>query len=178
MGWLEFPEFNAIAQYADLKSFSKEQFISRCKKLYIILLGENLREKPLRRVVNMLGFPVPETEKFKSTKLLELIIAYLRIAEGSGLHPIRNKETLVERVLENKFFNTLLEFSAVNSIRQLDAHKTNDSKTKLHKALTDLGIQPNVISNNYADIIWQVYDSIYGMLMNLNMPLSNFYNLK
>src|SRR5690606_34044786 len=48
-GWSEFTEFNAIAQHVDLKSFSKEQFISRCKKLYI-LLGENLQEKSLRRI--------------------------------------------------------------------------------------------------------------------------------
>lgn len=176
-GWSEFPEFNAIAQYVDLKSFSKEQFISRCKKLYI-LLGENLKEKPLRRIVDILGFPVSETEKFKSIKLLELIVAYLRIAEDSGLHPIRNKETLVERVLENKNFNALLELSAVNSIRQLDAHKANDSKARLHRALMDLGVQPNAISNNYADAMWQVYDSIDEMFVNLNMFLLNTYNFK
>lgn len=176
-GWSEFSEFNAIAQHVDLKSFSKEQFISRCKKLYI-LLGENLKEKPLRRIVDMLGFPISETEKFRSIKLLELIIAYLKTAEESGLSPLSNKETLVERVLESKKCNALVELSAVNSIRQLDAHKTNDSKTRLHKALTDLGINPNVISNNYADATWQVYHSIDEMFVNLNMFLSNAYNLK
>ena len=176
-GWSEFPEFNAIAQYVDLKSFSKEQFISRCKKLYI-LLGENLKEKPLRKIVDMLGFPVSETEKFKSIKLLELIIAYLKITEESGLHPVHNKETLVERVLENKNFNALLELSAVNSIRQLDAHKANDSKARLHRALMGLGVQPNTISNNYADAIWRVYDSIDEMFIDLNMFLLNTYNFK
>ncbi|MGI9583368.1 hypothetical protein ACR1PO_19390 [Chryseobacterium sp. RRHN12] len=176
-GWSEFPEFNAIAQHVDLKSFSKEQFISRCKKLYI-LLGEHLQEKTLRKIVNMLEFPISITKEFRSIKLLELIIVYLKTADESGLHPVNNKETIVERVLEIKNFNALLEFSAVNSIRQLDAHKTNDSKTRLHKALTDLGIQPNSISNNYADAIWQVYDSIDNMFVDLNIFLSNAYNLK
>ncbi|WP_443945756.1 hypothetical protein ACJVDH_01165 [Pedobacter sp. AW1-32] len=176
-GWSEFPEFNAIAQHVDLKSFSKEQFISRCKKLYI-LLGENLKEKPLRRIVDMLGFPVSETEKLRSIKLLELIIAYLKMTDESGLHPLDNKETIVERVLEIKKFNVLVELSSVNSIRQLDAHKTNDSKTRLHKALADLGIQPNAISNNYADAIWQVYDCVDEMFVDLNMFLSSAYNLK
>lgn len=176
-GWSEFHEFNAIAQHVDLKSFSKEQFISRCKKLHI-LLGENLKEKSLRGLVNMLGFPISMTKEFKSIKLLELIIAYLKIADESGLNPVHNKETLVERVLENKNFNALLELSAVNSIRQLDAHKTNDTKTRLHKALNDLNIQPNAISNNYSDAIWQVYDSIDEMFVDLNMFLSSAYNLK
>lgn len=176
-GWSDFPEFNAIAKHVDLKSFSKEQFISRCKKLYI-LLGENLKEKPLRRMVGILGFPISETEKFRSIKLLELIIVYLKVADESGLHPINNKAILVERVLESRKFNVLVELSSVNSIRQLDAHKTNDSKTRLDMALIDLGIQPNAISNNYSDAIWQVYDSIDDMFMNLNMFLSNAYNLK
>lgn len=176
-GWSEFPEFNAIAQHVDLKSFYKEQFISRCKKLYIFL-GENLQEKPLRKIVNMLEFPVSITKEFRSIKLLELIIAYLKIADESGLHPVNNKQTIVERVLENKNFNTLLKLSAVNNIRQLDAHKTNDSKARLYKSLTDLGIQPNSISNNYADAIWQVYDRIDNMFVDLNIFLSNAYNLK
>ena len=176
-GWSEFPEFNAIAQHIDLKSFSKEQFISRCKKLYI-LLGEHLHEKPLRKIVNMLEFPVSITKEFRSIKLLELILAYLKISDESGLHPADNKETLVERVLEIRKFNELIELSAVNSIRQLDAHKTSDSKARLHKALIDLGIQPNSISNNYADAIWEVYDSIDKMFLDLNIFLSNVYNLK
>lgn len=176
-GWSEFSEFKAIAQHVDLKSFSKEQFISRCKKLYI-LLGENLQEKPLRRIVNMLEFPISITKEFRSIKLLKLIIAYLKIADESGLHPLNNKETLVERVLENKNFNVLIGLSAVNNIRQLDAHKTNDSKTKLHKALVDLRIQPSAISDNYMYAIWQVYGSIDEMFVDLNMFLLNSYNFK
>ncbi|WP_433901029.1 hypothetical protein [Sphingobacterium puteale] len=175
-GWSEFPEFNTIAQHVDLKSFSKEQFISRCKKLYI-LLGENLQEKSLRKIVNMLEFPVSITKEFRSIKLLELIIAYLKISGESGLHPVDNKEAIVERVLEIKKYNVLIELSAINSIRQLDAHKANDSKTRFHKALNDLEIQPNAISNNYSDAIWQVYDAIDEMFVDLNISLSNAYDL-
>ncbi|MFC3160239.1 hypothetical protein ACFOEQ_18755 [Chryseobacterium arachidis] len=172
-GWSGFSEFNAIAQHVDLKYFSKEQFISRCKKLYIIL-GENLKEKPLRKIVDMLGFPASDTEKLRSIKLLELIIAYIIVADESGLHPLTNKEIIVGRVLENKNFNPLLKLSAMNSIRQLDAHKTNDSKARLNKALTDLGVQPNSISNNYANTCWQIYDSLDEMFVRLNVLFSNY----
>jgi hypothetical protein len=173
-GWSEFPEFNAIAQHVDLKSFSKEQFISRCKKLYI-LLGENLKEKPLRKIVDTLGFPISETEKLRSIRLLELILSYLKIMDESGLHPINNKSTLLERILESKNKNIFSKLSAINSIRQLDAHKTNDSKTKLQKALIDLNVEPNAISNNYSDAIWQVYNSIDEMFSDINTLLSNIY---
>ncbi|SMO63117.1 hypothetical protein SAMN06265171_103397 [Chryseobacterium rhizoplanae] len=171
-GWSGFSEFNAIAQHVDLKYFSKEQFISRCKKLYIIL-GENLKEKPLRKIVDMLGFPASDTEKLRSIKLLELIIAYIKVTEESGLDPLVNKDIIVKRVLENKSFNALLELSAVNSIRQLDAHKANDSKARLHKAMIDLGVEPNSISNNYSDACWQAYDSLDKMFLRLNVLFSN-----
>lgn len=75
--------------------------------------------------------------------------------------------------MESKNYTALVGLSAVNTIRQLDAHKANDSKTRLHKALTDLGIQPNAISNNYADATWQVYDSIEDMFKNGNVFLSS-----
>lgn len=166
-GWTEFPEFKTVAQYVDLNSLSKDQFLARGKNLYI-LFGENLKEKPLRNIVNMLGFPASATQNLRSIKLLELIILYLQTAEESGLHPYHNKQILVDRALENKNISSLVELSALNTIRQLDAHKSNDSKAKLYKALNDFGIQPNAISNNYADACWQMYDSIDEMFMNLN----------
>ncbi len=169
-GWMEFPEFNAVAQYLDLKSFSKEQYVARCKKLYI-LIAENLKEKPLRKIVNMLGFPVSETKEFRSLKLLELIIAYQKIANDSGLDPFQNKETIVERVLENKKLNSLLELFALNTVRQLDAHKATDLKPKLNKALKELGIQPNSISNNYASACEQTFDSLINMFGRINKLL-------
>lgn len=169
-GWMEFPEFNTVAQHLNLKSFSKEQYVFRCKKLYI-LICENLKEKPLRKIVDMLGFPVLETKEFRSLKLLELIIAYQKIANESGLDPFQNKETIVERVLENKKMNSLLELFALNTIRQLDAHKSNDSKSKLDKALKELGVQPNSISNNYASACEQTYDSLISMFYKINQLL-------
>jgi hypothetical protein len=171
-GWMEFPEFNAVAQHLDIKSFSKEQYVSRCKKLYI-LIGENLQEKPLRKMVNTLGFPISETKELRSIKLLELIVAYVKIASDSGLDPVQTKETLVERVLEVKILNSLLELSALNAIRQLDAHKSKDSKPKLHKALNELGIQPNSISNNYASACEQTFNSLTNMFCKLNDLLKN-----
>lgn len=175
-GWSEFHEFKDIAQHVDLKSFSKEKFISRCKKLYI-LLGENLKVKSLRRIVDTLGFPTSETEELRSIKLLEIIISYLKTVLNSGLDPVHNKEAIVKRVLESANFSSLCKLSALNGIRQLDAHKTNNPKTNLHRALIDLGIQPNSISNNYADACWHIYDSINNMFIELNTLLLNVCNL-
>lgn len=82
-GWAEFPEYKLISRHVPSKSFPKEQFILRCKNLYE-LLGENFQEKNLRKAINHLGFPQEETVSFKSTKLMELLIKYFKVAAYSG----------------------------------------------------------------------------------------------
>ena len=171
-GWSNFFEYEQVAHHINLNTFSKEQFISRCKKLYI-LLGENLKEKTLRKIVESLEFPVSETKSFRSAKLLELIISYLITTNESGLDPANDKAIIVERVFETKDFNALTQLFALNNIRQIDAHKiTGDSKSKLNKALLELGIKPNSIANNYSYACEQVYDSLSEMLNNINISLS------
>lgn len=166
-GWSEFPDYKPITHHVNLNSFSKEQFISRCKKLYI-LLGENLREKSLRKIVDFLGFPNSETKSFRSIKLLELIISFIKITNESGLRPIEDSSVIVERTLEKKDYHSLIKLSALNSIRQLDAHKAKNSKSRLNKALSLLDINPNMISNNYSIACEQVYNSLNKMLLDIN----------
>ena len=166
-GWTEFLDYSPVTNHINIHSFSREQFLLRCKRLYI-LLGENLREKPLRMVVNILGFPVKDTEKLKGIRLLEHILKYIHIAEESGLNPAIQNDSIVERVVELKEFSFLSELLALNSIRQLDAHKSNEAKTKLHTALKTFGIEPNAITNNYAIACEHVYDCLSDMFQNVN----------
>lgn len=175
-GWSEFHDYTPITHHINLKSFSNEQFISRCKKLYVLLV-ENLKEKSLRKIVDHLGFSNTETQDYRSLKLLELIIKYLSVAAESGLNPIDHKGTIVERVKELREFAPLSKVFAVNSIRQLDAHKAGNSKSKLQDALKTLKIEPKSISNNYANACYQVFDSLNDMFSNLNIFLSEVYNL-
>lgn len=171
-GWHEFVDYISIAHHVNIKSFSKEQFVTRCKKLYI-LLGENLQEKPLRKIVGCLGFPLNETEKYRSIKLLDCIIKYLAVANQSGLDPFNQKEIIVQRVHELKEFNILSKLFALNNLRQLDAHKAGNHKSKLHDILKDFTIHPNSLSNNYADTCFLIYDGLDEMFSNLNSVLSH-----
>ncbi len=175
-GWSDFPDYKPIAHHLNLKSFSKEQFISRCKRLYI-LLAENFKEKSLRKIVDHLGFSKVETKDFRSLRLLELILKYLHVARITGLDPANNKETIIERIKELKEFKFLSALFALNNIRQLDAHKSGDSKSKFHAALKDLNVESNSVSNNYANTCEQVYNSLDEMFIDLNIFLSEAYDL-
>ena len=109
----------------------------------------------------------------RALKLLELFVKYLHVANSAGLNPIQEKETIVERTNELKDFNLISELFALNSIRQLDAHKSGDFKSKFHVALKVLAIDPNSISNNYADACDQVYDKLDSMFTEVNSFLAD-----
>jgi hypothetical protein len=172
-GWQEFPDYYEIAKQVNDKGFNREQFIARCKKLYI-LLGENLNEKNLRKIINQLGFPVKDTEKLRTLKLLELLLKYLYVADESGLHLVDSGEAILERVTELKTYEPIPELMALNALRQLDAHKTSDFKQKLYMALQTFEIDPNALSGNYAGAIDQVYDRLALRLETLNSYISSF----
>jgi hypothetical protein len=172
-GWQEFPDYYEIAKHVNDTAFNREHFIARCKKLYI-LLGENLNEKSLRKLINQLGFPLKDTEKLRTLKLLELLLKYVYVADESGLHLVNSREAILERIAELKTYEPIPELMALNALRQLDAHKTSDFKQKLNMALRTFGIDPNALSGNYAHAIDQVYDRLATRLESLNSWMNSF----
>lgn len=170
-GWSDFPDYKPITNHINLRSFSKEQFISRCKKLYV-LIGENIKEKSLRRAVDWLGFPVNISTDFRSIKLLGVLLKYLHVSDESGLSLCENRDAVTERVLAIKDFDVISELLALNNIRQLDAHKNDKySESKFRDALRTFGIEYNSLTNNYAKPCEQVYDGIHVALNRINALL-------
>jgi len=170
-GWMEFPEYRNISKHVRVNAGSKEQFISRSKKLYM-LLGENLQEKNLRKAVAILGFPEEDTKEYRSLKLLELILKYLQSADDSGLDPVRHRQNVQQRVSELTSFNRIAALIALNQLRQLDAHKSGDSKSKLHSALQTFGLDSNAMKNNYAKATDHLYDALIHFFSDLNLWLT------
>ncbi|MBN8787803.1 MAG: hypothetical protein J0I84_11990, partial [Terrimonas sp.] len=166
-GWQNFPEFDLIAHHINLKTFSKEQFISRCKELNN-LINENLCERPLRKVVNALGFSEEDTGLKRGVKLLEMIIKYLHVVKETGLNTLKHKEIILERVTELKNFTPVLQLVKLNDLRQLDAHKNSGDKQKFSSALKAFSINSASLSNNYADACYKVYDGLDEMFLSLN----------
>ena len=166
-GWMEFPDYKPISCHVSLQSFSKDDFISRCKKLYI-LLRENLQERNLRKIINAIGFPLDDTKSYRSLKLLELFLKYLFVSVETGLDPVQDKETIVERTKELTDFNMLSRLFALNDIRQLDAHKNGNFTLKFNSALEEFDIEPPSISNNYARICDQIYDGLNDLFVDIN----------
>lgn len=166
-GWADFPDYKPISHHVCLRNFSKEDFICRCKKLYI-LLGENLQERNLRKIINTIGFSLDDSKSCRSLKLLEFFLKYLFVSVETGLDPIQDKETIVGRTKELTEFNMLSKLFALNDIRQLDAHKKGNFTLKFNLALEEFDIEPPSISNNYARICDQIYDGLNDLFVDIN----------
>jgi hypothetical protein len=174
-GWTEFPDFQAISNHVSQKSFTRDQFITRCKKLYILLV-ENLKERNLRKAALILGFDEEVIKEFRSIKLLELILKYFLVADDSGLNPVQNKEVIQTRITELTSFKRIELLTALNQLRQLDAHQSgSDAKTKLHKALQSFGLDSNTLKNNYASATDHVYDTLTDVFSDLDFWLTTLH---
>lgn len=168
IGLLQHPPFQPITHHVSTKSFTKDQFISRCKKLHIVL-SESLKENNLRRIITDIGFPSEKTQQLRTLKLLDLLLKYFYTATVAGLSPMNNKSEILNRLDENKDVAIISKLFALNEIRQLDAHGANKSADqKLTDALQTFGINKNGLSNNYARACDQVYDKLDEMFINLN----------
>jgi hypothetical protein len=170
-GWTEFPDYKLVSCHVPARGFSRDQFLTRCKNLYQ-LLGENLQEAKIRKVITYLGFPDSELTGFKSLKLLELLIKYYRVAYESGLDIAKDRGEIVERTIERKEYLPLSDLSALVSIRNLGSHKGGDIKTKMQEPLRSLGIEPGAISNNYGVVCDQLYDRLADLFSDLNSWLT------
>jgi hypothetical protein len=169
-GWTMFPDYLQISCHVPLCGFSRDQFMQRCRRLYQ-LLGENIREAKIRKVIECLGIPEQQTKGLRGLKLLELLLKYLAVARDSGLDVSTAKEEIVERALELKDYSPLADLIILAEIRNMASHKGGDIKTKLQAPLKSLGIEPNAQSGGYANACDQLYDRLADLLTTLNLWL-------
>ncbi|MBN8651454.1 MAG: hypothetical protein J0L67_08495 [Cytophagales bacterium] len=168
VGILLYPTFKPLTYHVNLESFSKDQFIQRCKNINKILV-ESLSERSLRTIVTKIGFPTEITSPMRSLKLLNLAVRYFYVANDTGLSPLNDKSEILVRLNDYKHVNMFSELFAINDIRQLDAHKAGQSaKQKLDNALESLGIAKSGISNSYARACDLVYLTLDEMFINVN----------
>lgn len=169
-GWTDFPDYRQISCHVSLRGFSRDQFMQRCRSLYQ-LLGENIQEAKIRKVITTIGFPESETKEFRGLKLLELLLKYFAVARDSGLDISTGKAEIVERVNEMKDYFPLADLGALVTIRNLASHKGGDIKTKIQAPLRLLGIEPNAHSGGYSNACDQLYDRLTELFSMLNLWL-------
>jgi hypothetical protein len=164
--WYNNESIKPITYHLEHK-LSKQAFLFRQKKLQLFLI-ENLVEKELRNIIkNTLNidldfFKKSPSEEFRSIKLLNFILNYIRISYEVGLDLKHDSKEINSRLVDElREMEIMSLLEALNKLRQLDSHQEgNKSNQKLISALKTLGIDPNEITSNYLTTCEAIYDKL------------------
>ncbi len=163
-GWFIDESIKPITYHLAHK-LSRQAFLYRSKKLQLFLV-ENLVEKNIRKIavdifkIDLGKFKQNEKEEFRSIKLLNLILNYIRIASGAGLN-LKNDSVEINSRLEKEIVEMELAnmLNAINILRLLDSHQAGTtSDVKMSKALKTFGIETNEVNDNFLDACEIIYD--------------------
>ena len=163
-GWYTIEAIKPITYHLPHK-LSKQDFLYRTKKLHHFLI-ENLIEKNLRKIavdilnIDLEKFKQNEQEIFRSIKLLNFILNYIRIANEAGLN-LKNDTIEINLRLETEIVEMELikKLNAINILRQLDSHQAGSkSDDKMDKAFEIFGLERNEVNDNFLDACEIIYD--------------------
>lgn len=147
---------------------NKDQFLQRCKYLNILLV-EGLSEKHLRKSLLKYGIENKVIEKYKSIKLLELMVELKIISNKTGLEFTKSFAGIIERLDYYKLNDYLKEFSALNALRQLSSHKIESvNNGNFNLALKTFQIDLSSVEKSFMNAIESVYDKLTSSLIQIN----------
>lgn len=164
-GWWSNEDLKPLAWVA-LPTMSEPEFLSRCKEIYKLL--ENLKEKPLRRMLTTLGIPKTEIEKYRSLRLLAVLMQLFWIAGESGLDFPADKEALVARLADDPKVPAMDTLFKLNALRQVDSHSISlaDNPGYL-ETLESFGINRTAMHTGWGRALDQVYDQVIAAILAL-----------
>ena len=110
--------------------------------------------------IDLEKFKQNEQEIFRSIKLLNFILNYIRIANEAGLN-LKNDTIEINLRLETEIVELELikTLNAINILRQLDSHQAGSkSDEKMDKAFEIFGLERNEVNDNFLDACEIIYD--------------------
>ncbi len=168
-----------VTHHVNYNHFSRYDFLIRCKNLAkVINEGFDGGRKILRKTIKSLNLQEIAKSEWGSLKMLDLILNYLKVSHDEFLHPIDDNETIVQILSEKGLIQLIPVVFALNDLRQLDAHRKNNSDELFKSNLDRFDIHVNSIGNNYSKAINVVYDKLIDTFIDLNMGIIHWYNFK
>lgn len=165
IGWWSNEDLKSLAWVA-LPTMSEPEFLSRCKEIYKLL--ENLKEKPLRRMLTTLGIPKTEIKEHRSLRLLAMLMQLFWIADESGLDFPADKEALVARLADDPKISAIGTLFKLNALRQVDSHSISLADNPRYlETLESFGIDRTAMHNGWGRALDQIYDQVIASILAL-----------
>jgi hypothetical protein len=162
-GWWTLPDSEKVARHIPI-DLTEDRFLARCAYLHQMVV-ERWVEKSLRRLLEALGVPAKEIAKFRSLKLLSVLVEMARLANMTGLDCRTQGSAVFSRRAESTPPAPIARLFALDDLRQLADHRSGGSfRTKLTTALGVFGIDPASAASGYGTLLDQVYDGVIETL--------------
>ncbi|MFA7419093.1 MAG: hypothetical protein WCZ90_05335 [Melioribacteraceae bacterium] len=150
------------------QNMNKNQFLQRCNYLDVLLV-EGLSEKYLRKTLLKYGIDNKVIERYRSIKLLALLVELKIISNKTGLEFTNSFSGIIERLEYDKINDSLKEFFALNALRQLSSHRIySDSNGNFNLALKTFQIDISSAEKSFMDAIESVYEKLTKSLIQIN----------
>ncbi|MEE9442531.1 MAG: hypothetical protein V3V99_07675 [candidate division Zixibacteria bacterium] len=174
-------EVNHLDWWSDKKVFpitchipiemSEDRFLDRCLSLTKLII-DSLKEKNLRKLIIHLGVESDIIKKFRSLKLLAILIELAIIANDTGLNLIKNSEEIVKRWIEisDKLKDDEFIPSPINvlyvlyEVRIEKAHSSNN----IDNLLKSLDVDKASLTTGWGLLMDRFYDEIADSLEEMN----------
>ncbi|HWE73338.1 MAG TPA: hypothetical protein VG328_09285 [Stellaceae bacterium] len=158
-GWWKFPDAEVVARHIPL-NMTMDAFLDRCLALNK-LVAEGLIERSLRSIVQATGAPESHTEKFRSLKLLDLVVCLCQVAHSSGLRFGTGSTEVWARFATDGTTpaQPIASIFTIQDMRILKAHKSGD-RDRLASCLSRFNIEINQTAAGFGLALDHVYDTL------------------
>lgn len=174
-GYWTINDFKRLSYIAPLE-MTFDQFSDRCTELYKIF--ENLKPKPLKKILEKLGMEKKNYNQFGCLRLLGTICQLAHIATENGDDLIRDSEQIVGNWDENVVLEALTPIFKINGLRVIDSHKrSSDSQIRLQEAFDVFEIDSNAMRQGWGYALDHVYDKLAQSLKNTEKIINNSFSL-
>jgi hypothetical protein len=157
-GWWKDVDAEKASHHAPA-NMTMESFLQRAGILYKLVV-ERLSERFLRDILLSMGSSDTELKDSKSIKLLCRIEELCKVAESSGLKFLTSNNEINARRKSNTIESDLAILEVLNSFRLLEAHRSNESKSKIKSLLGKLNISARLVDSGWGIVLDKLYDSI------------------
>jgi len=164
-GWWRVASLKPLG-YRSPRDMIKNQFLERCKTIQQLI--EGLREKALRRIVDVIGLSANDTSKLKTLKLMATILQLCKIASESGLDINEQRSDIVARWDKDIRLSTLPPFFALIDLRNAAGHNLGSGEAdKVRQALKTFEINESSTINGWGLALDTVYETLTANMIDI-----------
>ena len=170
-GWWNFKTTEAISRHVPI-NLTMDGFLDRCMSLSKLII-EGLSESKLRRILQVIGVPPNDINKFGTLKLLDCVVKVAQVAIKTGLDLSADGKQIWGRLHKEgtEPSQPITYLFALYDIRIIKAHKASAPDENLAQELKRFDVAPGEEVSGYGEVLDKIYDLIIIQLSEVGSKI-------